>query len=200
MQSLCLCASCSCCRRARNLCEIARFAECFHQDASAPGTGTRVALLHHAMQPSMFNVRVPLEARDEVFLMNTLTDAQLVVSRDVVSLLDRFTGREPGRAIEGGAFDRAEREAVDLLFDNGFIVADRKADQRRLDKYFTAVKNDNSEGHVTVLTTLQCNFACDYCFQGDHGDYNKFADKMTLQTAEKVADWIENELARVRPG
>ncbi|OFV91750.1 MAG: hypothetical protein A3G76_14375 [Acidobacteria bacterium RIFCSPLOWO2_12_FULL_65_11] len=151
------------------------------------------------MQPSMFNVRVPLEARDEVFLMNTLTDAQLVVSRDVVSLLDRFTGREPGREIEWGAFDRAEREAVDLLFDNGFIVADRKADQRRLDKYFTAVKNDNSELHVTVLTTLQCNFACDYCFQGDHGDHNKFAEKMTLETAAKVGDWIEREMDKVHP-
>ena len=41
------------------------------------------------MQPSMFNLRVPLPARDEVFLMNTLTDAQLVVSRDVAALLDR---------------------------------------------------------------------------------------------------------------
>ena len=28
------------------------------------------------MQPSMFNLRVPLPARDEVFLMNTITDAQ----------------------------------------------------------------------------------------------------------------------------
>ena len=28
-----------------------------------------------------------------------------------------------------------------------------------------------------MLTTLQCNFACDYCFQGDHGDYNKTADE-----------------------
>ena len=42
------------------------------------------------MQPSMFNLRVPLPARDEVFLMNTLTDAQLVVSRDVAEMLDRF--------------------------------------------------------------------------------------------------------------
>ncbi len=36
------------------------------------------------MQPSIFNVRVPLADRDEVFLMNTFTDAQLVVSREVV--------------------------------------------------------------------------------------------------------------------
>ena len=43
------------------------------------------------MQPSMFNVRVPLDAigSDDVFLMNTFTDAQLIVSRDVAALLDR---------------------------------------------------------------------------------------------------------------
>ena len=33
------------------------------------------------MQPSMFNLRVPLAARDDVFLMNTLTDAQLSCRR-----------------------------------------------------------------------------------------------------------------------
>ena len=37
-----------------------------------------------------------------------------------------------------------------------------------------------------MLTTLQCNFACDYCFQGDHGDYNKHAAKMSLETAARV--------------
>ena len=50
-----------------------------------------------------------------------------------------------------------------------------------------------------MLTTLQCNFACDYCYQGDRGDYNKFAEKMTLETAAGVGDWIERELDRVRP-
>src|SRR5581483_2679316 len=55
------------------------------------------------------------------------------------------------------------------------------------------------ELHVTVLLTLQCNFACDYCFQGDHGDYNKFAQKMTLDMSARVAAWIEREMDRVRP-
>ena len=57
-----------------------------------------------AMKPSAFNVRVPL-AGGEVFLMNTLTDAQAVVSSDVVALLDRLDAGgaadavpEPGRA------------------------------------------------------------------------------------------------------
>ena len=49
------------------------------------------------------------------------------------------------------------------------------------------------------LTTLQCNFACDYCFQGDHGDYNKTAAKMSLETAASVVEWIEQRLDEVQP-
>src|SRR6188474_2882360 len=52
------------------------------------------------MQPSMFNVRVPLEGRDDVFLMNTFTDAQLIVSRDVVDLLDRVEGLDEATETE----------------------------------------------------------------------------------------------------
>jgi uncharacterized protein len=147
------------------------------------------------MQPSMFNLRVPLEARDEVFLMNTLTDAQLVVSPDVAELLDRAANG----ALLSDRFSEDEREAVSVLQDNGFLVENRDADRHALDTFFSSVWNSNAELHVTVLTTLQCNFACDYCFQGDHGDYNKFAEKMSLETAGKVAEWVEGELDRVQP-
>src|SRR3954463_9018053 len=146
------------------------------------------------MQPSMFNLRVPLKGRDEVFLMNTLTDAQLVVSRDVVALLDRAA---EGNIAENGSTE--EREALALLEENGFLVASRDADRQSLNQYLTEVKSDTSELNITLLTTLQCNFACDYCFQGDHGDYNKNADRMSLDTAARVAEWFERELDRVRP-
>jgi uncharacterized protein len=88
---------------------------------------------------------------------------------------------------------------LNLLTENGFLVESREADRRSLDQYLSDVKSDSSELNVTVLTTLQCNFACDYCFQGDHGDYNKHAEKMSLETARRVGDWIERELDRVRP-
>ena len=146
------------------------------------------------MQPSVFNVRVPLTGRDDVFLMNTLTDAQLIVSSDVATLLDRIDGRESFDALTGD-----ERQTADLLRENGFLVADRQSDHQALDRYFARVTSDASELHVTVLTTLQCNFACDYCFQGDHGDYNKFAEKMSLETAAQTAAWVEREMDRVSP-
>ena len=70
------------------------------------------------MQPSMFNVRVPLDGvagRDDVFLMNTFTDAQLIVSRDVVGLLDRIP-------VKPGRLTTPEREALATLAEHGFIV------------------------------------------------------------------------------
>ena len=57
------------------------------------------------MQPSMFNLRVPLPERGEVFLMNTLTDAQLIVSDDVAALLDRLTTSRARRGPEPDLLD-----------------------------------------------------------------------------------------------
>ncbi len=142
------------------------------------------------MQPSIFNIRVPLRERDDVFLMNTLTDAQLVVSSDVAALLDRASFE---------ALSDDEREAVALLADNGFFVEDYETDRRRMLEYFHNIKHSADELHVTVLTTLQCNFACGYCYQGDREDFNQFAEKMTLETSARVAGWIERELDRLRP-
>src|SRR5579862_721110 len=144
------------------------------------------------MQSSIFNLRVPLPERGEVFLMNTLTDAQLVVSSDVAALLDQ-------PELGANAIDVDTRDAFSQLVENGFIVRDHESDRKALDAYFTRVKSDSSELNITLLTTLQCNFACDYCYQGDHGDYNKFAEKMSHETAVQVGDWIERELDRVHP-
>jgi len=144
------------------------------------------------MQPSIFNVQVPLPERNEVFLMNTFSDAQILASPDVTGLLDRIKSGDE-------AFGPDERETIDSLFENGFIVGSRDEEQQALKQFFTNMREDTEQLRVTVLTTLQCNFACDYCFQGDHGDYNKFAAKMSMEQARGVAQWIENRLDEVHP-
>ena len=153
------------------------------------------------MQSSLFNVRVPLadvrdagasSSGDDVFLMNTFTDAQLVVSSDVAGLLDRVN------AGPGAGLSDEELTALATLSEHGFVVSSRAEERARLESYFREVKEGNDELRVTVLTTLQCNFACGYCFQGDHGDYNKFAEKMTLETAAQLAGWIEDRMDTTR--
>jgi uncharacterized protein len=140
----------------------------------------------------MFNVQVPVTNGTEVFLMNTFSDAQLLVSPDVTALLDRVARGD-------SSFNGEERETLDSLISEGFVVPSREDEQQAIKNYFVSVREDTEQMKVTVLTTLQCNFACDYCFQGDHGDYNKFAAKMTMETAARVADWIEQRLDEVRP-
>ena len=142
------------------------------------------------MQPSRFTIRVPLTDRDEVFLMNTFSDAQLIVSTDVAAWLDRLAAAPA----DATALTGDEREAAATLAEHGFLVADRDSESRTLDEFFTSVREDRSQLRVTVLTTLQCNFACDYCVQGDHDDHNKFAAKMSLETAGRLASWIEAKL------
>ncbi len=144
------------------------------------------------MQLSKFNVQVPLPERNEVFLMNTFTDAQLLVSTDVTGLLDRIARGE-------AAVKDDERDTIDALVENGFVVESREQENAALGQFFTNLREDTDQLRVTVLTTLQCNFACDYCFQGDHGDYNKFAKKMSLETAQQVVEWIGRRLDEVRP-
>jgi uncharacterized protein len=140
----------------------------------------------------MFNVRVPLAESGDVFLMNTFTDAQLIVSRDVVDLLDRVA---PGYRPLGDA----EHAALEQLTAHGFVVSDRETERQALEAFFREFRESSDTLKVTVLTTLQCNFACDYCIQGDHGDYNKHAARMTLDTAARVAAWTEARVEALRP-
>jgi uncharacterized protein len=145
------------------------------------------------MQSSIFNVRVPLRDQPDVFLMNTLTDAQVIVPPSVVALLDSLDGA-PLRS-----FDAEEREALATLTELGFLVESREADRQALDAYFDTIRHDASQLRLTVLTTLQCNFACGYCFQGDHDDHNRNAHKMSLETAAQVVAHAEAQLDAVKP-
>ena len=147
------------------------------------------------MRPSAFNLRVPL-ANGEVFLMNTLTDAQAVVSGDVAALLDSLS---LGAGDAGGLACESEGEALQALADNGFLVSRDRSEREAVESYFTSFREDTSQLRVTILTTLQCNFACDYCYQGERDGGGQAAGKMSLETAVQVAAWIAREADHVRP-
>src|SRR5688500_17254145 len=105
------------------------------------------------MQPSIFNVRVPLRDQTDVFLMHTLTDAQIIVPPEVVSLLDSIEVRTRDGAVTA-SFDAEEREALATLTELGFLVESHQADRQALDAYFDTIRHDTSQLRLTVLTTL----------------------------------------------
>ena len=150
------------------------------------------------MKQSLFNVHVPLAGDSGVFLMNTFTDAQAIVPSDTAALLDRLAG------VDLNDLTADERDTLRELAEHGFVVEDQTCERDAVEAHFRTLRQSADLVRVTVLTTLQCNFACDYCYQGDHGhptagDWNKFAEKMSLDTAIRVGDWMERQLDKVRP-
>ena len=116
-----------------------------------------------------------------MFLMNTFTDAQLIVAAT------SSTARSGRRDGDAGASRERARDARPAGRER-LRRRDRETERHELDDFFRDVRESTDSCKVTVLTTLQCNFACDYCIQGDHGDYNKTAAKMSLETAARVGD------------
>jgi uncharacterized protein len=92
-----------------------------------------------------------------------------------------------------------DRLAANELASLGFLAESREAEDAALEVFFKDLREDHRHLRVTLLTTLQCNFACDYCIQGDHGEYNASAAKMSLPTADRVAGWIAERLDRLQP-
>ena len=78
------------------------------------------------MQPSMFNVQVPVKDTGDVFMMNTLSDAQLLVSSDVSDLLQRVARGDT-------EFVGDERDTIDTLIENGFVVESRERERHALE-------------------------------------------------------------------
>jgi uncharacterized protein len=149
------------------------------------------------MQQSSFNVRVPLPGGHDVFIMNTFTDAQAIVPSGIGDLLARVD------TLDLSSLGAEDRETLQDLAANGFIVRDRGDERRAVEAYFRDVRESSDLLRVTVLTTLQCNFSCTYCYQGDHGHpgggWNAIAEKMSVETAARVGDWMAKRLDEVRP-
>lgn len=146
------------------------------------------------MRASRFNIATPVPGTSETFLFNTLSDTQIVVSDDVMSLLGSL---EDEAVVHTLADD--QRQALNELAVLGFVAESRAAEDEALETFFQELRNDHEHLRVTLLTTLQCNFACDYCIQGDHGTYNATAAKMSVETADRVADWIGQRLDELTP-
>lgn len=145
------------------------------------------------MRLSRFNVASPVDGTGETFLFNSLTDSQIVVSADVIAMLDRL---ERGTL---GTPDTETLGALAQLHELGFVVDSREAEDRAVARHFEEIREDRRHLRVTLLTTLQCNFACDYCVQGDHPDHDSPGSRMSLATADRVGDWIEARLDAVGP-
>src|SRR3954468_13808611 len=107
---------------------------------------------------------------------------------------DRYVGIDDATLEAIGRWSRGylptnaeEDDAYEALSEDGFLVEDRSADDDRLREHLDRARGGvPGEMHVTLMPTLACNLACDYCFQKEHPAFGK----MDVRTEEATVEWI----------
>jgi uncharacterized protein len=132
------------------------------------------------MQLSRFVVRYPEVRPGEHVLYSVLEDRYVGIDRVTWQALERW---ERGESPSAGD----EEEVQEALADDGILVESRAEDDARLRTYL----DNASEGmpgtlFVTLMPTLQCNLACNYCFQKEHPAFGK----MSSPTEDATLEWI----------
>jgi uncharacterized protein len=130
------------------------------------------------MQVSRFVVSYRNVRPGEHILYSVLDDRYVGIDDAALQALSRWP-------TESAAPD--ERETQEALVEEGFLVADRAEDDERLRAHLEKASQGVPETmFVTLMPTLQCNLACNYCFQKEHPAFTK----MSSPTEDATLEWI----------
>ena len=132
------------------------------------------------MQLSRFVVAYPEVRPGEHVLYSVLHDRYVGIDPLTKAAIARWERGEP-------PLDDAERETREVLLEDGFLVESRAHDDEQLRAHLdTAKEGVPSTLFVTLMPTLQCNLACNYCFQKEHPAFGK----MSSPTEDATLEWI----------
>ena len=130
------------------------------------------------MQLSRFVVRYDALRPGEHVLYSVLHDRYIGIDDATAAAVTRWSSGTAPR-------DGDEREVEQALWEEGFLVAERGEDDRALREHLDKAR-DGLPGTmmVTLMPTLQCNLACDYCFQKESPSFTKMDSPVEAATLE----------------
>lgn len=82
-------------------------------------------------------------------------------------------------------FSDLDENTFKELYDSGFIIDDDRDEIAEVKRAYWQSKFDKTVLHITIMTTLNCNFRCTYCFE-EHRDVN-----LTDCTLERIKKMVE---------
>lgn len=125
-------------------------------------------------RPSRYNIFVPLSG-GKILAFNAFTRSLAVWDETDVKVYDRF--------VKNGWFSIGEKES-NILEDfqrGGFVVPETEDEMRHIIEGYSMLRFGRKYMSLTIAPTLQCNFACDYCYQGQSADIQTM-DENTFST------------------
>ncbi len=129
----------------------------------------------HAL-PSRFNCLVPLK------------DNQVLACNTFYGSFAKWGNKDLDvyQSLSKGTVPLDDPIALEFL-TGGFAVSSSDNEMQRLEKYYRSVRFNPGVMNLTLVPTLNCNFACDYCFQGQ----GKPKGMMQPEVVEAVSPQLE---------
>jgi uncharacterized protein len=132
------------------------------------------------MQLSRFVVAYQNVRPGEHVLYSVLEDRYVGVDDATMDAVARWSAGQ-------GPADAEERETQGVLLEDGFLVGGRAEDDARVAAHLDKAREGlPGTMYVTLMPTLQCNLACNYCFQKEHPAFNK----MSSSTEDATLEWL----------
>jgi uncharacterized protein len=139
---------------------------------------------------SRFNIAVPIEGGGDVLLFNTATGGLVRVDEDTYATVrslfqdgTRGVPRDWAPPVPGDL----DPDVADALEASGFLVAGELDEIATLRDGFER-ERDNPDLKFTIGLTMQCNFACPYCFEEHRNEH------MTMAVADAVFGFIQQHM------
>jgi uncharacterized protein len=134
------------------------------------------------MKASRYNLLLPASEPDHSILCNTLYGS-----------LSTWTPEE--RTAMQAALSKPDSpdagpDVVAALADLKYLVPDDLDELEIVRSRKRAGVGDKNRLDVTIMPTLDCNFACPYCYEA------RRASRMTEETVRSICQWLEDEIPR----
>lgn len=122
----------------------------------------------YGLKLSRFNVEVPLKL-ERTLLFNSLTEQLVLLSSQEVDLLH-------GAPESFSTLGNKNEQFLKYLAAGGFVVHQNEREVEKVAQRYEARRVDPTNMTVTIATTLGCNLACGYCFQGQNKKTTRFEE------------------------
>ncbi|WP_084456430.1 radical SAM/SPASM domain-containing protein [Desulfogranum mediterraneum] len=125
---------------------------------------------------SQYNLFVPITQKRGL-LFNALTRATALLDSKECSLLIS--------SVEKGSLQYREFNPtlIKIMAAEGFIISADVDELKMVQSIYNALRYDKTSLTLTIAPTMECNFACSYCFQG--------LDKKHISLTSKTIDGIK---------
>jgi uncharacterized protein len=145
-----------------------------------------MAPMYHSVsgvKPSRYNIIVPL-TDGKALAYNAASRALAVWNEKDRELYSRITARSGS----------IENESLADMIYGGFAVSEEIDELARVEQRYRESRFSESSLTLTVVPTLKCNFACDYCFQGQR----KPKGSMSQKVQDALVNHIESSLKNLK--